>query len=352
MQNFIKKRLILRRFCAIVFDLILLKLASDSLSFFFSGAGNAALLGCFVGPLIAFKTTCGGIIFGLQTSPLKNQKPLGSIQAISRLLFLGFIFSGCSIILVLTNNLLLVLIIVGVDLAPLFLTKDRLMLHDIITRSYVKIDDRNNFSKKDKLSILLVFAALFLTVISILIYSSKQFEKCELLYHSGNYQETLDECENLSDKVFNPKLSLISGKAAYELGLYDVASEKFVKSEILGEFRASYFLVMIELEKQNHLKTLLNSELDQANPIATFLASGTYLEQYEKNKQAKNLINSYAYSKLTLRIFDNKMSQNHILESSLSKRQVLNSDRAIEALAKKYLNKEEFEEAQKLSEQL
>ena len=107
------------------------------------------------------QTTAGGLVTGLKVSS-QSEKPMFFLRAFL-LAFIPyawfFIIQGSSLILV-------------INILPAFFTEKRLMLHDIISRSFVEVDDRQtDVLKKQKKTCWIIFIILVVVqcILSILI---------------------------------------------------------------------------------------------------------------------------------------------------------------------------------------
>ena len=115
-----------------------------------------AICFCYFAPLLIFKTTFGGIIFGIRTSSISTAE-IGRFKIFFRITFLvicWFIFFFLFLIEVNRNkdlqqinyhlhymgNLIFVFFLMLVDSSTIPFTRERLALHDFITRSSIKID--------------------------------------------------------------------------------------------------------------------------------------------------------------------------------------------------------------------
>ena len=157
--------LLIRRFFAIIIDLVFFLLTSSIISII--DQNNLLLFYITIGVMLfilyaiipfLFQSTLGGIILNLQIVSCK--KDICSIKKqILRFILVTiglFAFAFCLFI----SYYLLVFIIL-ITILPMLFTKDKSMLHDIMSRSYIIIVNRKNYKKITKKIILLFISIIF-----------------------------------------------------------------------------------------------------------------------------------------------------------------------------------------------
>jgi uncharacterized RDD family membrane protein YckC len=305
-------KLLLKRILAGGFDISLVALFSFAYFLLLKHSGDTAMMVTYFVIIRQYQTTPGGIVFGLKVSPINSDKKLMSFLRVF-LLFLPLIVLIKAVAMIGTAFLLIL-----INIIPALFTEKRLMLHDIISRSFVEKDERNIFTKKHKVFIWLGFIGVIIFWAgSSYNFGLNKINECQSLYKEEKYQEVIKQCSFI--KNF-PETTLVVGKSYAEIKNYDEAIKYLTLAESLGSKEAAPRIVIIAADyaaKHDFEKALQLSEKVDDKLQKQMLKCAIYAEKFNQTQNADDLITALAYLKLSSVDFD--ALQDQTKKAALSK---------------------------------
>lgn len=265
----------------------------------------------YTGILHEYKTTPGGMIAGLKITPINDLKnpEIGLGKAMWRAAIVGALLAFFGISLIELKSypefFLIFLITIIINIIPFFFTEKRLMLHDFITRSFVKNDSES--THKYKWVIWLALAILIIANAAANFLSDKKTKECSTFYDQGQYQKVISDCDKASETSRDENLNFIVGSSYFKLGNLDKAIERFRSADIYGHTTASHFIVLSYMRKGDFEIAINISKTQTTDPVMMFLAASSYLEKFEKSANRQDLMNAAIYSKASI-LLKQKMS--------------------------------------------
>ena len=289
-------KLLLKRILAGGFDISLVALFSFAYFLLLKHSGDTAMMVTYFVIIRQYQTTPGGIVFGLKVSPINSDKKLMSFLRVF-LLFLPLIVLIKAVAMIGTAFLLIL-----INIIPALFTEKRLMLHDIISRSFVEKDERNIFTKKHKVFIWLGFIGVIIFWAgSSYNFGLNKINECQSLYKEEKYQEVIKQCSFIKNY---PDTALVVGKSYTKMKNYDDAIKYLTLAESLGSKEAAPHIAITYMAKHDFEKALQLSEKVDDKLQKQILKCTIYAAKFGQTQNADDLITALAYLKLFSADFD------------------------------------------------
>jgi tetratricopeptide (TPR) repeat protein len=289
-------KLLLKRILAGGFDISLVALFSFAYFLLLKHSGDTVMMITYYVIIRQYQTTPGGIVFGLKVSPINSDKKLMSFLRVF-LLFLPLIVLIKAVAMIGTAFLLIL-----INIIPALFTEKRLMLHDIISRSFVEKDERNIFTKKHKVFIWLGFIGVIIFWAgSSYNFGLNKINECQSLYKEEKYQEVIKQCSFIKNY---PDTALVVGKSYTKMKNYDDAIKYLTLAESLGSKEATSHIAIAYMAKDDFEKALQLSEKVDDKLQKQILKCTIYAAKFGQTQNADDLITALAYLKLFSADFD------------------------------------------------
>ena len=321
--------------------------------------------------LLIFQTTAGGVICKLVTIS-NDGKKLTSSRAVLKFLtvnvtnFLLVIGVAISYELVGpdSNNIMVNLegqqvyrmglvlffwsIFSIINLVTYPFTKNKLMIHDILSRTRVIGDQRGIFGYLPKNIIWTTLILVFLTSLFLDAKRDEKHEKkCSEIFQSKDYRAFVKRCSHLeSENMMFP-----IGYSQYRIGNYGEAINSLTKAYTLGNQRAVDYIILSQIEKDDFDKALKLSETVN-RPLALYMSSSIYFKKYRKAKSNEDILKSYAYIRAFIEKFGYHESKRTYYDVSIPERTISAMEEDITEAAKNNLSPDELTRSNKLMQEI
>lgn len=356
-------KFLIKRFIAGFLDILLLicigMVAAELLPH--SSSMNTSLIICYAMVLKLHHTTPGGMILGLKVTS-SGKKELGFMRSFWRMLIFSTAISA-PILLVMFGKysyakaLLISLIALSINVLPSFLTYDRVMIHDVLSRSFVEEDDRNKFSKSEKNKLWAIFIIMLIAGVYLLNKEGDKVKECKKIFNDKKYEEVIDSCADEATRTRNDSLNLLVGSANLKLKNYKEAVNYFRAADIMGNKSASYLIAYSYMQNKEYKRALYWSKKKPKDPVMLFFTSGIYLEKFTKTRNPDDLVKAIAYSRVIRSYISNTKGDNTTFEgrilSSFTSSDIINKYTGkVEKLSKSFLSKERTLEVEEMVDKI
>lgn len=297
-----------------------------------------------------YSTTIGGVIFGIKIVEKTSKRTnIRFPHAISRSLIISAAVSLIYYSHIMQTGMLhyvLPAILGIIYVNPIIFTKNRLTLHDYLSKTKVIKFTINN-KKLIKKSVLFLFTSILIICTSLMLET-----KCKENINIKNYNEAFD-ISRLCSVTQNTKYSKDNH---YTIGISLLKNKKARKSvfhlekaAILGKEEAEIFLIQSYALSGSFRKAQKQTAKMIHDLAAPLIMSNMFITKYKKDNQETDLYNAYIY----LNIYHHMYSQDAIDKSILSRTKQKSRLQEYYPIAKKYikiaenkLNKEKIRRAQ------
>lgn len=279
---------------------------------FFEKSNTWVFVVYYLFTLFFAKTTPGGMLSRIETE-LETKNFIDSYKIILKSLILILFFSiglNVSISAAVQFDYLLFVVfcaIILINISSAFFTKNRLMIHDILSKTSVKNIEYNGIKTENRLRFILyslISLCVLLASVKTTIFLKREFEisECENLYQAENYQGFINKCEKYSSEW--TVLQLMLGESYEYFNDHGRALQYYIRF-YSGKKRSkapylNFTIGKIYYEVKDYENAVSWFQKDFYNPMGFYMIGKIYMKKYSSSKNEEDLMHHYVYYNLAL----------------------------------------------------